>query len=147
MKALTRFNAFTAAALASVLAIGSAALVYSEGGANKPVAPMAGAPAGKPAVPLSAGEKQAVSHAMTLSEAFRAASDRVLPAVVSIQHTTEPKLVKHDVAPISRVATVRSRRNFRMTRCSGGFSVKMDSPAWMNRPTCGRCPSPAAARG
>jgi len=99
MKALTRFNAFSAAALASVLAIGSAALVYSEGGANKPVAPMAGAPAGKPAVPLSAGEKQAVSHAMTLSEAFRAASDRVLPAVVSIQHTTEAKLVKHVVRP------------------------------------------------
>ena len=83
--------------MASVLAVGSAAFVYSESGAK--TAPMPGAPAGKPAEPLSAGEKQAVSHAMTLSEAFRAASERVLPAVVSIQHTTEAKLVKRDVRP------------------------------------------------
>src|SRR5436190_4894167 len=96
MKALTSLNTFSAAVLASVLAVGSAAFVYSESGA-KTAAP--GAPAGKPAVPLSAGEKQAVSHAMTLSEAFRAASDRVLPAVVSIQHTTEAKLVKREVRP------------------------------------------------
>jgi serine protease Do len=96
MKALTRFNTFSAAVLASVLAMGSAAFVYSESGGTT-ASP--GAPAGKPAVPLSAGEKQAVSHAMTLSEAFRAASDRVLPAVVSIQHTTEAKLVKRDVRP------------------------------------------------
>ena len=67
MKALTSLNTFSAAVLASVLAVGSAAFVYSESGA-KTAAP--GAPAGKPAVPLSAGEKQAVSHAMTLSEAF-----------------------------------------------------------------------------
>lgn len=99
MKALTRFNAFTAAALASVLAIGSAALVYSESGPANKSAAVAGAPAGKPAVPLSAEDQKAVSHAMTLSEAFRAASERVLPAVVSIQHTTEAKLVKHDVRP------------------------------------------------
>ena len=78
MKALTRFNTFAAAALASVLAVGSAALVYSENGStSKSAAAIPGAPAGKPAVPLSADEKQAVSHAMTLSEAFRAASDRV----------------------------------------------------------------------
>ncbi|MGI8979273.1 MAG: Do family serine endopeptidase [Pirellulaceae bacterium] len=103
MKALTRFNAFAAAGLAGVLAVGSAALVYSENGpANKSTAAIPGAPAGKPAVPLSAGEKQAVSQAMTLSEAFRAASERVLPAVVSIQHTSEPKLVKRDVRPNPR---------------------------------------------
>ncbi|MCE9526107.1 MAG: Do family serine endopeptidase [Planctomycetales bacterium] len=96
MKALTRFNTFSAAILASVLAMGSAAFVYSESG-GKTAAP--GAPAGKPAVPLSAGEKQAVSHAMTLSEAFRAASERVLPAVVSIQHTTEARLVKRESVP------------------------------------------------
>ena len=97
MKALTRLNTFSAAVMASVLAVGSAAFVYSESGVK--TGPMPGAPAGKPAVPLSAGEKQAVSHAMTLSEAFRAASERVLPAVVSIQHTTEAKLVKRDVRP------------------------------------------------
>jgi serine protease Do len=100
MKALTRLNTFSAAVLASVLAVGSAAFVYSESGTK--TGPMPGAPAGKPAVPLSAGEKQAVSHAMTLSEAFRAASDRVLPAVVSIQHTTEAKLVKRDAGPSMR---------------------------------------------
>src|SRR5436190_19720799 len=96
MKALTSFNTFSAAVLASVLAVGSAAFVYSESGA-KTAAP--GAPAGKPAVPLSAEDQKAVSHAMTLSGAFRAASERVLPAVVSIQHTTEPKLVKREVRP------------------------------------------------
>lgn len=103
MKAPSGFNTFAAAGLAGVLAVGSAALVYSENGpANKSTAAIPGAPAGKPAMPLSAGEKQAVSQAMTLSEAFRAASERVLPAVVSIQHTTEPKLVKRDVRPNPR---------------------------------------------
>jgi serine protease Do len=98
MKAITRFNAFAAAALASVLAVGSAALVFSEGGAtNTGASP--GSPASRPSVPLSAGEKKAVSQAMTLSDAFRTASERVLPAVVSIQHTTEPKLVKRDARP------------------------------------------------
>ena len=99
MKALTRFNSFSAAALASVLAVGSAAYVYSESGVKTPTP---GAPAGKPAVPLSAEDQKAVSHAMTLSGAFRAASERVLPAVVSIQHTTEAKLVKHDAGPSMR---------------------------------------------
>jgi serine protease Do len=100
MKALTNRNTFLAAVLAGILGLGGVALVYSDGtviqkdGAKQEALP--GAPAGKPAAPLSAGEKQAVSHAMTLSEAFRAASDRVLPAVVSIQHTTEAKMVKRE---------------------------------------------------
>ena len=103
MRALTSRNTFLAAVLAGILGLGGAALVYSDGlalqreSAKQEALP--GAPAGKPAAPLSAGEKQAVSHAMTLSEAFRAASDRVLPAVVSIQHTTEPKMVKREVRP------------------------------------------------
>src|SRR5262245_31982943 len=46
---------------------------------------------------LSASE--AVEHANALSEAFRAASDRVMPAVVSIQHEIVPKLVRRDVRP------------------------------------------------
>lgn len=94
-------NTFLAAILAGVLGLGGAALVYSDGAVIQKGSAEAlpGTPAGKPAAPLSAGEKQAVSHAMTLSEAFRAASDRVLPAVVSIQHTTESKMVKREVRP------------------------------------------------
>jgi serine protease Do len=71
------------------MAVGGAAFVYSE----------TGAPAGKPAQPLRSDQQKAVSHANTLSEAFRAASERVLPAVVSIQHTTQPKVVRHEVRP------------------------------------------------
>ncbi|HUE73061.1 MAG TPA: Do family serine endopeptidase [Pirellulaceae bacterium] len=42
---------------------------------------------------------EAVQHANALSEAFRAASDRVMPAVVSIQHEIKPKLVRRDIRP------------------------------------------------
>lgn len=88
MKALTRFHAFTAAALASLLAIGSAAFVYSDGGGAVTSVP-----------PLTAQEKQAVSQAHALSDAFRASAERVLPAVVTIHHTTESKLVKREMSP------------------------------------------------
>lgn len=88
MKALTRYHAFTAAALASLLAIGSAAFVYSDGGGATTSVP-----------PLTAQEKQAVSQAHALSDAFRASAERVLPAVVTIQHTTESKLVKREMRP------------------------------------------------
>jgi serine protease Do len=37
---------------------------------------------------------EAVENANTLSQAFRNASDRAMPAVVTIQHTSEPKTVK-----------------------------------------------------
>ena len=40
---------------------------------------------------------QAIGHATALSEAFRNASDMVLPAVVSIQNETQPKLVKREL--------------------------------------------------
>ena len=42
---------------------------------------------------------EAVEHANALSEAFRAASERVMPAVVSIQHEIKPKLVRQGVRP------------------------------------------------
>ncbi len=35
---------------------------------------------------ISPAQEQAIEHASALSEAFRAASNRVMPAVVSIQH-------------------------------------------------------------
>jgi serine protease Do len=40
---------------------------------------------------------QAIGHANALSEAFRNASDAVLPAVVSIQNETKPQLVKREL--------------------------------------------------
>ena len=40
---------------------------------------------------------EAIGHAAALSEAFRHASDIVLPAVVSIQNETQPKLVKREL--------------------------------------------------
>ena len=40
--------------------------------------------------------ERAVSHANALSEAFRSSADRVLPAVVSIQHTAEVRTVRRD---------------------------------------------------
>ena len=46
--------------------------------------------------PLTASEEQALSQANALSQAFRAAADRALPAVVSIQHTIAAKVVKRD---------------------------------------------------
>ena len=42
---------------------------------------------------------EAFQHATALSEAFRAASDRVMPAVVSIQHEFAPKTVRREVRP------------------------------------------------
>lgn len=43
--------------------------------------------------------EQAVQDAGNLSKAFRASAERVLPAVVSIQHTMQPKLAKRDIVP------------------------------------------------
>lgn len=40
--------------------------------------------------------EQAVADAGNLSKAFRASAERVLPAVVSIQHTIQPKLAKRE---------------------------------------------------
>src|SRR3954470_416011 len=111
MKAFTRRNPLIPVALAACMAVGGAAFVYSQtgtiGGPGVRVASVPGAPAGKPAAPLSAGEKKAVTHVAKLSEAFRAAAERVLPAVVSIQHTTQPKMVKHEARP--RLNEGRSR--------------------------------------
>jgi serine protease Do len=47
----------------------------------------------------SPAQEQAIGQANALSEAFRAASDRVVPAVVSIQHEIKPKMVRRDVRP------------------------------------------------
>src|SRR5262245_43545775 len=44
-------------------------------------------------------QEQAIGQANALSEAFRAASDRVVRAVVSIQHEIKPKMVRRDVRP------------------------------------------------
>jgi serine protease Do len=48
---------------------------------------------------LSPEQERAIEHANALSEAFRAASDRVVPAVVTIQHEIKPKMVRQDVRP------------------------------------------------
>lgn len=47
----------------------------------------------------AAADSAAIEHANALSEAFRAASDRVIPAVVSIQHEIKPKLVRREMRP------------------------------------------------
>jgi serine protease Do len=42
---------------------------------------------------------RSLEHATALSEAFRAASDAVVPAVVSIQHQIKPQTVRRDMRP------------------------------------------------
>lgn len=49
--------------------------------------------------PAPAVSEKAIADANNLSQAFRSASERVLPAVVSIHHTVQPKLAKRDAAP------------------------------------------------
>jgi serine protease Do len=49
--------------------------------------------------PLSPAQQQAIEHANALSEAFRTAAERVLPAVVAIHHEFKPKVVRRDVRP------------------------------------------------
>ena len=44
-------------------------------------------------------DEQSLQHANALSKAFRAASDRVMPAVVSIQNEVKPKMVRREVRP------------------------------------------------
>ncbi|HZL89106.1 MAG TPA: Do family serine endopeptidase [Pirellulaceae bacterium] len=47
----------------------------------------------------SEAQERAIGQANALSEAFRAASDRVVRSVVSIQHEIKPKMVRRDVRP------------------------------------------------
>ncbi|QDU26052.1 putative periplasmic serine endoprotease DegP-like precursor [Anatilimnocola aggregata] len=50
-----------------------------------------------PAVTASPHAKENLTHANALSQAFRASSNRVLPAVVSIQNVVQPKLVQREI--------------------------------------------------
>lgn len=52
--------------------------------------------------PLSPQHEKAVSHASALSDAFRGASDRVLPAVVAIQQVSPARLVNQNDGPQDR---------------------------------------------
>ena len=50
-----------------------------------------------PPVATSPQARENLSHANALSQAFRASSNRVLPAVVAIQNVVQPKLVQRDI--------------------------------------------------
>jgi serine protease Do len=80
---------FSRLAIASVLTcatVGSAGYFWSSGSL-----PLSAAPA----VTSSKGQEN-LSNAYSLSQAFRASSNRVLPAVVAIQNVQQPKLVQRD---------------------------------------------------
>ncbi len=53
-----------------------------------------------------------VAHANALSAAFRASADRVLPAVVSIQNETKPRMVKREMNPRGGEQTPRGGQPF-----------------------------------
>ena len=49
--------------------------------------------------PAISAADPSLAHANALSAAFRASADRVLPAVVSIQNETKPRIVKREMKP------------------------------------------------
>lgn len=81
----TRFYFATLIAVLSVVGTG---YFYSTHVAAGPAGPA-----------ITAGHEEAISHASALSEAFRTAANQTLPAVVSIQNTSEPRLVRREARP------------------------------------------------
>ena len=79
------------AAAAALLAAGLAGAGYFAGTSGVLTADTR-PPAISPADP-------SVAHANALSAAFRASADRVLPAVVSIQNESKPRMVKREATP------------------------------------------------
>jgi serine protease Do len=80
---------FSRLAVASVLTcatLGSAGYFLNSASPHLTAAPSVNSPKGQ----------ENLSHAMSLSDSFRASANRVLPAVVSIQNVQKPKLVQRD---------------------------------------------------
>jgi serine protease Do len=91
MSQLIRSKRTSVAAVLALLAAGLASAGYFAGTSRVLVADTK-APAISPADP-------SVAQANTLSQAFRASAERVLPAVVSIQNEAKPRMVKRELSP------------------------------------------------
>src|SRR5689334_20292468 len=69
-------------------------LIASLAGGGYLLVPLGVSTAQSPAATNTAPPAEALSHANTLSDAFRFSADHVLPAVVAIRNEVQPKLAK-----------------------------------------------------